>query len=187
MFGIQSPDRLTTRNLATNKPNNATDVHTFTNIYWSMLNYVNTSYIHGGFFYRVKSFSNDNKMNNKKLVELLRVVKDIEDIISERIGTRLTELPEDEDYPHLGTITARFFAQAYSMNKFKLNIVNSKVNYLSNDNINYTVKHQSTYSHMNFRNPNLTPKEIITGQTLEVQIKDKIIHSCGIIVSEEYF
>jgi HrpA-like RNA helicase len=164
-----------------------TDVHTFTNIYWDMQEYITFAAHKHGFFSAVKRFSNQNQMNNKKLVELLRVVKDIEELIGSKLQIWLDNIPQEDEYLTLGTASAKLFAQAYAMNRFQINETNNKVMYKSSEGVSYLINQRSSFTKIHFGTIVDSPKEIIAGQILEIQTKARTLHTCGIIVSDAYF
>lgn len=173
-----------------------TDIHTLVNIFWEMIEFIRVvkTYdrsVRGDFTNYVRNFAVDNQMNNKKLREMLTVLRNVEEaalnLLKEPRTIDLSSVFPDGGYENLGNRTAQVFAQAYQNNLF-VRTINQKGQAVYNDprsGVSYRVGSRSSFSTIVI-NAREGPGRIIAAETLEVQGKKGIFNLCSIIVDEQF-
>jgi len=173
-----------------------TDIHTLVNIFWEMMEFIRVakSYdrsVRGDFFNYVKNFAIDNQMNNKKLREMLTVLRDVEEstlnLLEEGSNIDLHSVIPDGGYENLGNRTAEIFGRAYVNNTF-VRTVDRRGQVIYQDpksQIIYRIGTRSNFSQIVITSRE-GPGRIIAAETIEVQGKKGVVNLCSILVDEKF-
>lgn len=173
-----------------------TDIHTLVNIFWGMMDFIRVarSYdrsVRGNFYDYVKNFSIDKSMNNKKLREMLIVLRDIEQTVTELVKSPspidLTTVYPEGGYEALGNLSARLFAKAYFGNTL-VREVNPKghIYYLNpKTGVKYRIGTRNSFNKIRITNLE-GPGKVIAAETIEVLGKNGITNIASLIVDETY-
>ena len=173
-----------------------TDIHTLVNIFWEMIDFIRVARSYdrasrSGFYDYVRNFSNDNMMNNKKLREMLVVLRDVETTVLNMIDSKspitLQNVYPEGGYGSLGNRIAQIFAQGYFVNTFTRGMTQKgEAVYIDEKTgISYRLSGRSSFSRIVFNNTT-GPEKIVAGFTIEVQGKRGIVSLCSVFVDQRF-
>ncbi len=172
-----------------------TDIHTLVNIFWEMMEFVRVtkSYdrsVRGGFYDYIKNFAVDNSMNNKKLREMLIVLRDVEEAALNALETSsqidLQMVIPDGGYENLGDQTAEIFGKAYFSNVLTRGFDRKgQIVYLNKAGTAYRIGGRSSFNRIIFSSFE-GPGRIVAAEMIEVQGKKGVVNLASILVNEKY-
>jgi len=170
-----------------------TDIHTLVNIFWSLIDFTRLARSYdwrtrNRMYDYVKNFAEENQMNNRKLHELMVVLRDVENIILDILNVSIDfgQLHPDGAYLQLGNQAARVFAKAYVSNLLIRDTDRKgKIIYVNKDGIPYRITGRSTFSYIQITKTS-GPIRLVAGQTIEVQTTGNRMNLASVLVDDQF-
>jgi len=170
-----------------------TDIHTLVNIFWSLIDFTRLARSYdwrtrNRMYDYVKNFAEENQMNNRKLHELMVVLRDVENIILDILNVSIDfgQLHPDGAYLQLGNQAARVFAKAYVSNLLIRDTDRKgKIIYVNKDGIPYRISGRSTFSYIQITKTS-GPIRLVAGQTIEVQTTGNRMNLASVLVDDQF-
>lgn len=147
-----------------------TDVHTFVNIFWSMITFMNISRSYDTALllknrHYLLDFSNQNSLNHRKMREVFSAINDVEQRVLAGVGNPginfYNNIPSIEDRTRYANLSVRIFRQVYSHNLLVKGEKNNYNNPLTGDKYILSKSSFNTFVDMN-------PLQVIAAETTEI-------------------